>query len=78
MPDYNFNRRQDQLEFNDDIRRVWNEGLYEIRKISTSSPSWTETVDGVPVFSVFGGTKRLYISDTSATNGWVYFTGTDL
>lgn len=57
---------------NDEVIRAWNNGLYEIKYISTSEPTWTEDVSGIMVLSRYGGTVTLFISDTAAPNGWVY------
>jgi len=56
----------------DDIRTILNLGNYEVKKIALASPNWTENVDGILVLSIYGAQYRLYISDTSATNGWRY------
>ena len=62
----------------DDIKTILNLGNYEIKITSQSYPNWTETVDGILVLSRFGASKTLFISDTSAANGWTYVTLTDL
>ena len=66
---------QDMFE---DIKNILNLGRYEFTKITSSEPSWTEGVDGIAVLSVFGATRRLYISDMSAAKKWVYVTLTEL
>ena len=79
LEDYDFKKESlNQREFNDDVRRLWNNSLYEIKVISTSQPTWTENVSGILVLSVYGGSRTLFISDTTATNGWVYGTLTEL
>jgi len=60
---------QDTVE---DIRNILNLGNYEVKKIALAEPNWTESVDGILVLSIYGAQYRLYISDTSATNGWRY------
>ena len=60
---------QDTIE---DVRSILNLGNYEIKKIALANPNWSESVDGILVLSVYGAQYRLYISDTSATNGWRY------
>lgn len=67
-----------QRDFNDEMRRAWNNALLEIKKVTTSSPNWTESVDGIMVLSQYGASWRLYISDTAATNKWVYCALTEL
>lgn len=79
IQDYDISRQdinvQDTME---DIKTILNRGRYEITVITSSSPSWTESVNGIMVLSIYGATTRLYISNMSATNKWTYFSGTDL
>lgn len=73
VQDYDMSKQdvnmQDTVE---DIRTILNLGGYEIKKIALASPNWTESVDGIMILSIYGAQYRLYISDTSATNGWRY------
>jgi len=62
----------------DDVKEILNFGKYEIKTITDASPSWTETVKGVPVYSTADGTLTLFISDPNLTNGWAYVTLTEL
>ena len=79
IQDYDFKGLPvNQIDFNDEVRRILNNALIEIKKISTSSPNWTENVDGIIVYSRYGGSPRFYISDTEASNGWAYVDLTDL
>jgi len=56
----------------DDIKNILNLGNYEIKKITSAYPSWTEIVDGIPVLGVYGAQRTLFISDTGSANGWSY------
>ena len=73
VSDYDMSKQdvnmQDTIE---DVRSILNLGNYEVKKIALAYPNWTESVDGILVLSVYGAQYRLYISDTSATNGWRY------
>ena len=60
---------QDTIE---DVRTILNLGNYEVKKIALANPNWSESVDGILVLSIYGAQYILYISDTSATNGWRY------
>jgi hypothetical protein len=81
LADYDFKVESlNQREFNEDLRRLWNNSLYEVKVISTASPSWTEDVDGILVLSTYGGVsaQRLYVSNLKSANGWSYVVLTDL
>lgn len=72
--DYDFKRESlNQREFNDDIRRLWNNGKYSIPVISTSAPTWVADEDGEMVLSVYGGSRRLYVADSTHADGWIFF-----
>jgi len=79
IQDYDMSKQdvnmQDTIE---DVRSILNLGNYEIKKIALANPNWSESVDGILVLSVYGAQYRLYISDTSATNGWRYVDLTSL
>ena len=75
---YDFKKESiNQRDFNDDLTRLWNNSLYELKIISTSQPNWTEDISGIPVLSTYG-TARLYISNIDAANKWSYVDLTDL
>lgn len=81
IQDYDFRTEGiNQRDFNDDVRRLWNNSLYEIKVVSTAQPNWTEDVSGVLVLSTYGGAgaMRLYVSNTKAANGWSYAILSDL
>lgn len=79
LQDYDISKEnvniQDTIE---DVRNILNRGNYEIKFTSQASPNWTENINGILVLSVYGASVRLYISNTSATNGWSYANLTDL
>jgi len=75
LSDYSFKQEsKNQREFNQDVRDAWNESRYEIKVISDITPGWTETVNGIPVYST--SSKNLFISDITTTNKWVAVTMT--
>lgn len=77
--DYDLSRQDINVQdTHDDIKTILNRGQYEIKKISSSYPTWTEPKDGILVLSVFSASRTLFISDTSASNGWVWVTLTEL
>ena len=61
-----------QRDHNEEVRRILNNGLYEVKVIATESPGWVETVSGIPVYSTYGAGGRLYISDMTVDNKWTY------
>ena len=75
IQDYDMSKQdvnmQDTIE---EVRSVINLGNYEVKKIALANPTWTESVDGILILSVYGAQYRLYISDNSAANGWRYVT----
>lgn len=79
LPDYDFKKESlNQREFNDDVRRLWNNSLYEMRIISTAEPNWIESESGVLVYSTYGANGVLFISDMTITSKWAYVTLTAL
>jgi hypothetical protein len=56
----------------DDVKNILNKGAYEVKIITSSSPSWQESVNGVLVIAIFGASTRLYVSNTNSPNGWAY------
>jgi len=79
VQDYDLSKQDVNVQdTHDEIRNILNLGNYEIKKITSASPGWTESVDGIPVLSIYGASRTLFISDTGATNGWSYVTLTEL
>ena len=79
ISDYDLSKQDVNVQdTHDDIKTILNLGNYEIKVTSQSYPNWTEKVNGILVLSIFGASKILFISETSAPNGWVYATLTDL
>jgi hypothetical protein len=62
----------------DDIKNVINNGAYELKITTASSPGWRESVNGVLVLAIFGASTRLYVSNNNTSNGWAYVDFTDL
>jgi len=48
-------------EFSDEVKRIINNGLYEIQTTAASSPTYDAPQVPTLVFSVFGGQIRLYV-----------------
>jgi len=48
-------------EFSDEVKRIINNGLYEIQTTAASSPTFDPPQNPTLVFSVFGGQIRLYV-----------------
>ena len=48
-------------EFSDEVKRIINNGLYEIQTTAASSPTFDAPQEPTLVFSVFGGQIRLYV-----------------
>ena len=79
VSDYDISKQdinvQDTFE---DVRTILNLSRYEIKKITSSYPNWTEAVDGILVLCVFGASRVLFVSDMGATNKWSYVALTEL
>ena len=48
-------------EFSDEIKRIVNNGLYEIQTTAASSPTFSAPQTPTLVFSLFGAQRRLYV-----------------
>jgi hypothetical protein len=48
-------------EFSDDVKKILNNGLYEVKNTAAASPSFDAPQAPTLVFSVFGGQIRLYV-----------------
>jgi len=63
LPDYDLTKDSIQVqEFSDDVRRIINNGLYEVQVTATSSPNFDAPNEPVIVLSIFGAQYRLYVS----------------
>ena len=62
-------------EFSDEVKRIINNGLYEIQTTAASSPTFDAPDEPTLVFSVFGGQIRLYIGFLGT---WYYVNFTTL
>lgn len=79
IQDYDLSKQDINVQdTHEEIRNILNNGQYEMKKITSSYPNWSEGKDGVMVLSVFSASRRLYISDMSATSKWSYVALTEL
>lgn len=62
-------------EFSDEVKRIINNGLYEIQTTAASSPTFDAPQVPTLVFSIFGAQRRLYIGYLGA---WYYVSFTPL
>jgi DNA-binding IclR family transcriptional regulator len=62
-------------EFSDEVKRIINNGLYEIQVTAASAPTFDAPQEPTLVFSVFGAQYRLYIGYLGV---WYYITATAL
>jgi len=77
--DYDLSKQDINVQdTHDEIKTILNLGRYEVKKVTSSSPTWVESVDGILVLSIYGATATLYISNMTASNKWSYVTLTDL
>lgn len=56
-------------ELGDDVRRLLNNGLYEIQSTSSSEPDFAAPLETTFVLSIYGSQFRLYVSLNGA---WYY------
>jgi len=79
IQDYDLSKEDTNVQdTHEEIRTILNTGQYEMKKITSSYPNWSEGKDGVMVLSVFSASRTLFISDMSATNKWSYVSLTEL
>jgi len=62
-------------ELGDDVRRLLNNGLYEIQSTASSEPDFAAPLETTFVLSIYGSQRRLYVSLNGA---WFYSTLTAL
>jgi len=62
-------------EFSDEVRKVLNNGLYEIQVTTSTSPDYDAPPETTLVLSLFGAQYRIYVSYNSQ---WYYATLTAL
>jgi hypothetical protein len=76
LSDYDLTKESIPIqEFTDDVRRIINNGLYEIQVTASSSPDFTAPNEPTIVLSIFGAQYRLYVSYLGT---WYYATLTSL
>ena len=76
LSDSNLTKESIQVqEFSDEVKRILNNGLYEIQTTASSAPTYDAPQVPTLVFSVFGGQIRLYIGYLGV---WYYTTFTAL
>lgn len=62
-------------EFSDEVRKVINNGLYEIQVTTSSEPDYDAPVEPTLVLSLFGAQYRIYFGYNSS---WYYVALTKL
>ena len=62
-------------EFASDVRRILNNGLYEIQVTTSATPDYDAPVEPTIVLSLFGAQFRIYVGYNSQ---WYYATLTSL
>lgn len=72
VADHDLTRESLQVqEYADEVRRILNNGLYEIQVTASSSPDYAAPAEPTIVLSIFGAQYRLYVS---YQNEWYYVT----
>ncbi len=70
IQDHDFSKEPvQQQEFLEDVRKILNNGLFEIEFTSSGEPDYDAPSETRFVLSVFGGQLRLYVS---ANAQWYY------
>jgi hypothetical protein len=72
--DYDFSIYDVNLqEFTENVRYILNYGLYDLKYITTLTPSWIPGEGERPiVLAKLGTIGRLYIGDSNLDSGWWY------
>jgi len=72
LSDYDLTKESIQVqEFSDDVRRIVNNGLFEIQVTASSAPTYAAPDEPQLVLSIFGAQYRLYVSYLGT---WYYVT----
>ena len=78
--DYDFSKYDVNIqEFTENVRHILNYGLYDLKYITTLTPTWTPAEGQRPlVLAKVGGVGRLYVGDSNVDSGWWYLNLTEL
>lgn len=72
ISDHDMTRESLQVqEFTDEVKRIVNNGLYEIQVTASSAPDYDAPAEPTMVLSIFGAQFRLYVG---YNNQWYYTT----
>jgi len=72
LSDYDLTKESIQVqEFTDDVRKIMNNGLYEIQVTAAAAPTFTAPSEPTIVLSIFGAQYRLYVGYLGT---WYYAT----
>ena len=76
IDDYEFGREatQDEIDFKDQVREVWNNSKYQMAVSTTDPPNWASNA-GEFALTLAGGSANLYVAWSAnvlgSTNNWV-------